>query len=233
LYHDMVIKRTDQSHRQAGARMKHRCLIKWLLILSGIGLVGNANACEYPPPPEFAKIAATATRVFVFRVMGLKVREQSVPGTDGNTNYSIWAEADVLVQKTFRGETANVTTVRFYNGYCGGVNLLIGHHYLIASNQTGETVELAPGDRSLGDVDPLYDPTLTGTKNLESNKYVIATGDALDGKQLFDSVLDDAAYRSLATVAPPPEIKIVTEPCKPKPKPTVTKPVINKKPLKK
>ena len=211
--------------------MKLTSLFRWLVIAATICPLDSALACEYPPPPEFAKVAATATRIFVFRVMSLKVREQSMPGNDGNTNYAIWAEADVLVQKTFRGDTGNVSTVRFYNGYCGGVNLLIGHHYLIATNQTGDGIELALDDRTLGDIDSLYDPTFSGTRSLESNKYVIAINDALDGKQSFDSVLDDAAHRSMATVPPPPEIKIVTEPCKPKAKPV--KKAVAKKPTKK
>jgi hypothetical protein len=190
-------------------------LLMWLTVLAAVVPLQRTNACEYPPPPEFAKVAPTAARMFVFRVMGLKVREQSVSSEDGNASYSIWAEADILVQKTLKGETSNIISLHFHNGYCGGVNLTVGHHYLIATNQTGEVIELAPDDKSLGDIDPLYDPTLTGIKNLEGNKYVIAATAAVDGKQSFDSVLDADAYRSLATVPPPPPAPvIIKEPCK-------------------
>lgn len=179
----------------------------------------SASACEYPPPPEFSKIASTSTRLFVFRVMNLKVREQSTPNNTGSPNYSVWVEADVLVQKTWRGDTASISTIRFYNGACGGVNLLIGHRYAMATVQTGDVIELAPADRSLADIDAEYDPSLGGSKGVEANKYVMAVNDAIDGKRAFDSVLDNDAYRSLSTVAPPPEIKIVTEPCKTPAKP--------------
>lgn len=178
-----------------------------------------APACTFPPPPEFAKIAPTAARIFVFRVMGLKVREQSLQMDDGGENTYIGVDADILVQKTLAGDTANITLLRFHNGACGGVNLIIGHHYLMATNQLDATIDLAPGDRSLGDIEQQYDPDSAGSKNLETNKYVIAAAAAMDGKQSFDSVLDDDAYKGLATVPPPPQVKIVTEPCKPKPKP--------------
>ncbi|HEX2585533.1 MAG TPA: hypothetical protein VHL14_10390, partial [Steroidobacteraceae bacterium] len=58
-----------------------------------------------------------------------------------------------------------------------------------------------------------YDPAVTSSKQLDSNKYVIAAQAAIDGKQPFDTVFDEAAYRSMATVPPPPEVKIVKEPC--------------------
>jgi hypothetical protein len=212
----MVAKRTNESSI-AGCNVKTVChsLFAWLIALASIMPLCSVNACEYPPPPEFAKVAPTAARMFVFRVMGLKVREQSVQSDNGNATYSIWTEADVLVQMTLKGETSNVTSLHFYNGYCGGVNVTIGHHYLIATNQTGEIIELAPDDKTLGDIDPLYDPTLTGIKNLEGNKYVIAATAAMDGKLSFDSVLDADAYRSLATVPPPPPAPvIIKEPCK-------------------
>jgi len=226
LYHDMVAKRTNES-AIAGCKVKiiSPSLLSLLLALACMVPLHSINACEYPPPPEFAKIAPTAARILVFRVMGLKVREQLVQGEGGNATYAIWSEADILVQKTLKGESSNLSSVRFYNGYCGGVNLTIGHHYLIATNQTGETIELAPDDKSLGDIDPLYDPTLTGIKNLDGNKYVIAATAAVDGKQSFDNVLDADAYRSLATVPPPPPAPvIVKEPCKqPPPKHSASK----------
>ena len=196
--------------------MKYITTILWLMPLL---FAVQVNACEYPTPPDFSKVAPTAVRIFVFRVMRLNVREQSVTGSDGHVNYFVGADADVLVQRTFRGETSNISTIRFYNGVCGGVNLIIGHHYLIATNQTAEVIELAPADGSLGDIDPLnYDPS-PSADYLETNKYVIAVAAALEGKKPFDLVLDAAAHQSVSTVPPPPEIKIVTEPCKPKPKP--------------
>ena len=193
----------------------------------------TAVDCSFPPPPEFAKIAPTAARIFVFRVMGLKVREQTLQADDGATSTYIGVDADILVQQTLRGDTANINLLRFHNGSCGGMNLMIGHHYLIATNQIGEVIELAPSDRSLGDIDQPYDPDSTGLKNLDANKYVSAATAAINGKQTFDDVLDDAAYRSLATVPPPPEIKIVKEPCKPKPKVKPKTHVTSKKPAKK
>ena len=212
----MVAKRINEAFI-AGCNVKTVSppFVAWLVAIVTILPLYSVNACEYPPPPEFARVAPTAARMFVFRVMGLKVREQSVQNDNGTTTYSIWTEADILVQKTLKGESSNITSVRFYNGYCGGVNLTIGHHYLIATNQVGEIIELAPDDKSLGDIDPLYDPTMTGIKNLEGNKYVIAATTAMDGKQSFDGVLDTEAYRSLATVPPPPPAPvIIKEPCK-------------------
>jgi len=171
-----------------------------------------ANTCDVPAPPEFSKVAPTANRIFVFRVMNLRVREQ--PAADGGSGYSVFVEADVLVQRTLRGDTSNITAVHFGNGACGGVNLLIGHHYLIATTQNDEVIELKPADRTLADIDADYDPSFTSAKQLDSNKYIVAAQAAIEGKQSFDAVLDEAAYRSMATVPPPPEIKIVKEPCK-------------------
>jgi len=206
--------------------------MKALLFIVSLGLVTTlpvmaATTCDFPPPPEFAKVAPTANRVFIFRVMNLRVREQSAQDA-GPNGYSIFVEADVLVKRTLRGDASSITAVHFVNGVCGGINLLIGHHYLIATTQTDEVIELKPADRTLADIDVEYDPTLTSSKQLDSNKYVIAAQAALDGKQPYDTVFDDVAYRSMATVPPPPEVKIIKEPCKkpaPAKKASATKPV--------
>jgi len=189
--------------------------MKALLLIVSLCLtlpVMAAANCDFPPPPEFAKTAPIASRVFVFRVMNLRVREQSTQEA-GPNGYPIFVEADVLVKRTLRGDTSNITAVHFVNGTCGGINLLIGHHYLIATTQNDELIELRPADRTLADIDIEYDPAVTSSKQLDSNKYVIAAQAAIDGKQPFDTVFDEAAYRSMATVPPPPEVKIVKEPC--------------------
>jgi hypothetical protein len=175
------------------------------------------SACNFPSPPEFSKVATTANRIFVFRVMNLRVREQQTQADANSSGYAFFVEADVLVNKTLRGDTTNITSIHFMNGSCGGVNLLIGHHYLIATTQTDEVIELKLGDRTLGDIDVEYEPTSTGPKQMDSNKYFAAAQAAIEGKQSFDAVLDELSYRSMATVAPPPEIRIVKEPCKKSP----------------
>lgn len=196
------------------------------LVFAGMPPAMAAATCDFPPPPEFSKVAPSANRVFVFRVMSLRVREQSAQDA-GPNGYMIFVEADVLVKRTLRGDTSNITAVRFVNGACGGINLLIGHHYLIATTQSDEVIELKPADRTLADIDVEYDPALTSSKQLDSNKYVIAAQAAIDGKQSFDTVLDEPAYRSMATIPPPPEVKIVKEPCK---KPPPAKKTVVKKP---
>lgn len=186
-----------------------------LIVLLGFASLRPAMAaasCDFPAPPEFSKVAPAANRIFVFRVMNLRVREQ--PASDLGSGYAVFVEADVLVQRTLRGDTSNITAVHFGNGACGGLNLLIGHHYLIATTQNDEVIELKPADRTLADIDVDYDPSLTSSKQLDNNKYVVAAQAAIDGKQSFDTVLDEPAYRSMATVPPPPEIRIVKEPCK-------------------
>jgi hypothetical protein len=203
--------------------------MKALLLIASLGLTCSFPAlatttCEVPPSPEFAKVAPSANRIFVFRVMNLRVRDQSSQDA-GPNSFAVFVEADVLVKRTLRGDTSTITTLHFVNGACGGVNLLIGHHYLIATTQTDEVIELKPADRTLADIDVEYDPAQTSSKQLDNNKYVIAAQAAVDGKQSFDAVLDEAAYRSLATVPPPPEVKIVKEPCK---KPPAKKAVITK-----
>ena len=124
-------------------------------ILLGISLACvpmSADACSYPEPPTFRSALKRATAVFVFRLDETRYHEE------GSTVLRVWAEGKITPVQHLFGDGSRYKHLTFHSTWCGGLNLVVGHHYLIATDARGDTIALAAADASLLDLDGFYDP---------------------------------------------------------------------------
>ncbi|WP_155944612.1 hypothetical protein [Pseudoxanthomonas sp. Root630] len=119
-----------------------------------------AHACSYPDPPTFRSALKRATVVFVFRLDETRYREETV----GASARKVWSEGTITPVQSLFGDASGYRNLTFKSTSCGGLHLVVGHHYLIATNAKGDTIPLAAADGSLLDLDGFYDP-----ENLKNN----------------------------------------------------------------
>jgi len=120
-----------------------------LLILSASPL--TSLACEEPDVPTFLESLDSAKSVVIVRLVSIGLADRST----GSRNL-IGTLETIRVLKgspSFKQLTHEAVN-------CGGLNLRPGHYYLIATRQSGGTVNLIRGDRSILDVSDDY--TYTG-----------------------------------------------------------------------
>jgi len=106
-------------------------------------------------PPTFRSALEVAKAVFVFRLDKAEYRRDNY----GSGAYTSWVDGEIRIIQNLYGDPVQYTKVRFPTHWCGGVNLVVGHHYLIATNQAGDTIELASSDGSVLDIEGFYDPS--------------------------------------------------------------------------
>jgi hypothetical protein len=126
-----------------------------LPVLSLALLPVTASACSYPPPPSFSSALKGSTNAFVFRLDRAEYKRTDLGAGGAQTG---WVEGKVTLIQNLHGDSSRYKNIRFSTFWCGGVNLVVGHHYLIVTNAKGDTIQLAPADGSVLDVDGLYDP---------------------------------------------------------------------------
>lgn len=114
-----------------------------------------AGACSYPEPPTFRSALSTATDVFIFRLDRAEYKRQEL----GSGAFTAWVDGEINPIQNLYGDSTKYRKIKFYSGWCGGVDLVVGHHYLIATNALGDTIELASADGSILDIDGFYDPS--------------------------------------------------------------------------
>lgn len=116
---------------------------------------GHANACQVPVPTTFKEALTSATSVFVFRLDQAEYKRENF-GPDAHTS---WEEGRISLVQNLYGNPVGIKKITYYSGSCGGVNLVVGHHYLIATNASGDTIRLESADESLYDIENFYDPS--------------------------------------------------------------------------
>ena len=132
-----------------------RISISAALLVALVGSVGSAEACSYPEPPTFKQSLGEATSVFIFRLDQAQYKRESY----GLTAYSTWTEGKITLVQNLYGDPVGFRKIKFSTSWCGGVTLVVGRHYLIATSASGETLELVSSDRSLYDIEGLYNPS--------------------------------------------------------------------------
>ena len=120
-----------------------------------IGTLGNAEACSYPEPTTFKESLDNATSVFIFRLDEAKYRRESY----GSTAHSAWTEGKITLVQNLYGDPTQFREIKFSTSWCGGVTLVVGRHYLIATSSTSDTLELVRSDTSLYDLEGFYNPS--------------------------------------------------------------------------
>ncbi len=114
----------------------------------------TAQACQYPPPPTFREALDAASNVFVFQLVEARYIKQPL----GRLAYTDWVEGKIRPLQALKGDGNQYARIQFPTAWCGAVNLVVGHHYLIATHDAGPTMELVQADGSIIDLEGFYDP---------------------------------------------------------------------------
>lgn len=132
-----------------------RINIRAIAVAFVAALAGNANACQFPTPTTFKEALTSATSVFVFRLDQAEYKRKNF----GPNVHTSWVEGRISLVQNLYGNPISLKYIKYYSGWCGGVNLVVGHHYLIATSATGDTIQLELDDQSLYDIEGFYDPS--------------------------------------------------------------------------
>ena len=97
---------------------------------------------------------ADATSVFIFRLDEAIYKSKDL-GPDVQTG---WSEGKIALVQNLYGNPTSFKNVIFHSTWCGEVKLVVGRHYLIATNASGDTIRLVPADASLYDIEGFYNP---------------------------------------------------------------------------
>ncbi len=158
---------------------------------------GQAEACSYPQPPSFQESLSAATSVFIFRLDQAQYKRTNY----GPTAYSSVVEGKMVLVQNLYGNPVEFRTIKFPTDFCGSVGLVVGRHYLIATNASGDTIELVRADASLYDIEGFYSPDKK-ERSLRS-LFVLPVIQAIYG---IKALPDNFPPREIAarTVAQPP-----------------------------
>ena len=118
-----------------------------------LGVVSHTHACSFARPPTFKQSLSQAATVFIFRIDQAAYRHN----TTGPVSLS-WAEAKITLVQNLYGDPTDYKNLIFHSTWCGELTLVVGRHYLIATNASGDTIELAAADGSLYEVEGFYNP---------------------------------------------------------------------------
>lgn len=132
-----------------------RIILLVAAVLFTTGIADVANACQYPTPQPFEKALASATSVFVFRLDEAQYKREDF----GSGAHTSWVEGRISLIQNLYGNPVGLKKIEYDSGWCGGVNMIVGHHYLIATNASGDIIQLEPADESLYDIEGFYDPS--------------------------------------------------------------------------
>jgi hypothetical protein len=113
-----------------------------------------ALACSLPPPKPFRQSLAEAKHVFIFRLDEAVYQE---PEPD-RAIFTPPVKGRIRLVQTLKGNPTHIKNIGYWIGWCGGLQMSVGHHYLVATREGTDTLYLAPSDRSILDVEGLIDP---------------------------------------------------------------------------
>ncbi len=110
-----------------------------------------AQACNFPPPPDFAQAVQSSDRIFVIRVLDERI-------SDRIAYHRPIIEGHIEVVETISGKPAQFETIEFFNTPCGGIRLDVGHHYVVFTSQSGSVLHFVPADNSVISIENEYIP---------------------------------------------------------------------------
>jgi hypothetical protein len=113
-----------------------------------------AVACSPPPPRTFRQALAEAKHVFIFRLDEAAYEDAA----QDKAVYTPPAKGRIRLVQTLYGNPTHIRNIRYFVGWCGGLQLSVGHHYLVATREGTDTLFLEPSDGSILDVEGLIDP---------------------------------------------------------------------------
>ena len=159
-----------------------------------------ANACQYAEPPTLRSALKEATNVFVFRLDQATYKREEL----GAGAYTAWVEGTIRpVQNLYGSDPARFRHIKFPATWCGAVTLVVGHHYLIATRASGDTIELAMADESILDIEGRYNPS-DKRRSLKSPLILPVIKAIYRGEELPDSYPPTDILSRTVVVPPPP-----------------------------
>jgi hypothetical protein len=177
------------------------CSSVLVALLAATFIPFSAKACEDPPPYPFDKAIRDASAVFVFRLESAEIKREY----HGPTAFAEWVEGRIRVVHVFKGDASAFRGIEYNHSWCNGLRLDVGHYFVIATNATGETIQLRPRDQSIIDVS-FYFSELTADRNLQYWPFEPIT-DFVNGKPLPDEFPPEFLMeyiRALPSPPPPP-----------------------------
>jgi len=113
------------------------------------------------------------------------------------------ADRGIKPLQDLKGDSSNFRTIRFRTAWCGGVNLAVGNHYLVATDSTTDAIELKSSDGSILDVEGFYDPNRK-EQSLRSPVLRPVVDFLRHGTQLPEGFPSDYLIGRTIVVPPPP-----------------------------
>ena len=176
-----------------------RTLIVAILVACSGGLPVTASACSDPEPPTLRSALKQSRAVFVFRLD----RAEYLRTELGSGAYMAHVDGVIKPLQDLKGDSRGYRKIRFRSAWCGGVNLVVGHHYLIATDSKTDTIELKSSDGSILDIEGHYNPSRKD--HILMSPVLRPVVDFLrNGKPLPQGFPSDRLLERTIVVPPPP-----------------------------
>ena len=151
--------------------MRNRLLLAIAIATSGF--TSPSLACVEPKTPTFRSSLDTADTVVVVRLMSLGLANTSQNSRD--------LAGKLQTIRVLKG-SPHFQLLRHEALPCGGLNLQVGHYYLVATQQSGNVLRLQHGDQSAVDISDDY--ALSRPTKRTSQLWQTHFADYLAGKPL-------------------------------------------------
>ena len=115
--------------------------------IAAIGFIAPSRACVEPETPTLRASLDSATSVVVVRLISLGLADTS------QNSHDLAGKLQII--RALKG-SPQFQLLRHEAVPCGGLNLQVGHYYLVATRQTGSILRLQRGDRSIVDISEDY-----------------------------------------------------------------------------
>lgn len=164
----------------------------------------ESSACSHPDPPEFVAFADAAPLVFVAKVISMRLVREPITFDDGHQGECQAIESEISVEKNLRGNANQFKKVRYINWSCAGSDIKLGHLYLVATEQTGELLELDFKTVAIGDITPFDTLSEAGPFSIDiaSNEFVLEAERGLREHGKFSGTFLDHLRHPYLTVSP-------------------------------
>ena len=152
-----------------------------------------AFACADPDEPSFTHQLAGAKSVFVFRLLSLSLASRS-PGYP-----EIVGKIEIV--RTLKGQPS-FQQITYTDLPCGGLRPRVGHHFLVATRKTGNSLHFVRGDNSVIDISSDY--AMTYPPPPEKSKYQWHIANYLRGVPLPARFAERVTWLNIYDAPPPP-----------------------------
>jgi hypothetical protein len=151
--------------------MRHLLLLT--VAIAASGFAHTSWACVEPDTPTLRESLDSATSVTIVRLTSLDLVNTSQNSRD--------LTGKLQTVRVLKG-SPQFRLLRHQAVSCGGLNLQVGHYYMVATRQSGNVLHLERGDRSIVDISSDYASTIPVKS--KSRLWQTQFADYLAGKPL-------------------------------------------------